>query len=171
MNFSQYHHPSYRSKAFTKFSSRSYEPEEQNRIHQRNSPPPVIFGQRVTAENRYAGHLNTIDLNSNKMEILKDEYFDYDEYVDDYYDYGYEGNSHFNSNSSSPVISVHGNTHIPLRSPNSNPTSPRMPQHVPNRRNSYMHYNHHGTYLPLSPSHSETHYSSYEHANRRPHRY
>ena len=118
------------------------------------------------AENRYAGHLNTIDLDSDKMEMLKDDYFEYDEY-DEYYDYGYDGNSHFNGNASSPVITAQ----VPLRSPNSNPTNSRRPQRVSNRRNSYMHYNHHGTYLPLTPSRSETHYSSYEHTNRRPHRY
>ena len=104
--------------------------------------------------------------------MLKNDYFEYDEYQDeDYYDYDYENSSLFNGNSSSLLIPTQGNTHIPLHSSNTKPTNSRIPEQVSNRRNSYMHYNHHGTYLPLTPSHSETHYDSYDHINRRPHRY
>jgi len=175
-DFSQYHHPAYRSRPTNQFSSRTYTSEEQNIVQHHKPPPSVIFGQRVAPENKYVGHLNALSSNSNKEEALEDEYFDYEEYVDDeddeYYDYDYEDS--FKSNLTSTIIPIPRNNHIPLRSPNSNPISKhKIPPTVSNRRNSYVHYNHHGTYLPLThtPSNTETHYGSYEPINRRPHRY
>ena len=175
IDFSQNHHPAFHLS--NHFSSRSYQPEEQTLVQQHNQPPSVIFGQRVTSKDKYlSGHLNAINSNSDKRQNLEQEYFDYAEYneeEDEYYDDEYDDDySSYNLNSSSPVIPVQysseeRHTHIPLRPSNSNHQTSNK---LPNRRNSYMHYNHHGTYLPLTPPRSETHYGSYEHINRRPHR-
>ena len=155
LHFSQYHHPAYRSKASNQFSSRTYKQEDPNLVQQHNSIPSVIFGQRVTSENKYSERLNAnLNMIPNNNDILKVEYFDYDDYDndEDYYEYEYD-----HVNASSNVNPVQRNDIIPIRSPN-----------PPTRRNSYLHYNHHGTYLPLTPPRSETHYDGYEHVNRRP---
>ena len=172
----QQHHSTHRSRQPTsnQFSSRTYDPKEnRNTGEHHNAPPPVIFGERVVAsENKYAEHLNSVDSYSEKEGVLEDDYGNYDyydQYGDDYvYNYDYNEQSNLRGNvSSASVISSEGKTRIPIRNhPNSKPIRHK----VSNRRNSYVHYNHHGTYLPAKPSNSETHFGSFEHINRRPHR-
>ena len=143
-------------------------------MQHQNSPPPVIFGERVVeTENKYSEHLNSLSSHSGKENILEDDYIDYDyynQYGDEYAnDYEYNDHSNLNGNlSSTSVIPSERKNRIPLSHHSS--SNPNRHKHS-NRRNSYVHYNHHGTYLPAKPSHSETHYGSYEHINRRPHRY
>ena len=153
-----------------------------------NPPPSIIFGKKIatTDGHVYNGHFTNVE-NSNNQNVgpsvnsVKDDYFDYEEYGDDdeYYDYDedrYEENPRnanygFNSTSLTqrPTGPSQSNKfhHHPTAQP-----PPRMPQRVTSdRRNSYMHYNFHGTYLPPAPTQSSTHHNSYHHINRRPHRY
>ena len=122
----------------------------------------------VESENKYAEHLNSLDSYSEKQNVLDDDYMDYDYYnqYGDEYNYDYDYNEQGNVSSTSVILSE-GKTKIPLRNhPSPKPTRRK----VSNRRNSYVHYNHHGTYLPAKPLNSETHFGSFEHINRRPHR-
>ena len=124
----------------------------------------------MASENKYTEHFNSLDAYPNKKAVVEEDYTDYDYYEQygDEYNYDYDYNEQLNLKSNVSVIPSEGKTRIPHRNhPNSRP----IRHEITNRRNSYVHYNHHGTYLPAKPSNSETHFGSYEHINRRPHRY